>query len=67
MPFSGSIIDGWIKLYDGQTGKRIIMNMAQVQMITAEPHTTLWFEDSATFALRESLDQIALLLRAAGP
>jgi uncharacterized protein YlzI (FlbEa/FlbD family) len=60
-------MDGWIKLSDGQSGKSVIVNMAQVQMITADPNTTLWFEDSATFAVRESLEQIGLLLRAAGP
>ena len=59
-------MDGWIQLSDGQSGKAIIVNMAQVQMITADPDTTLWFEDSATFAVRESMAQIALLLRAAG-
>ena len=60
-------MDGWIKLSDGQSGKSVMVNMAQVQMITADPDTTLWFEDSATYAVRESLDQIGLLLRAAGP
>lgn len=62
----GEIMDGWIQLSDRQSGKSIIVNMAQVEMITAEPDTTLWFEDSATFAVRESMAQIALLLRAAG-
>lgn len=60
-------MDGWIKLSDGHSGKSVMVNMAQVQMITSDPDTTLWFEDSATYAVRESLDQIGLLLRAAGP
>ena len=60
-------MDRWIKLSDGQSGQRVIVNMAQVQMITADPDTTLWFEDSASFAVHESVDQIALLLQAAGP
>ena len=54
------------QLSDGQPGKCVIVNMAQVQMITANPDTTLWFEDSATFAVRESMAEIALLLRGAG-
>jgi hypothetical protein len=58
---------GWIQLSDGQSGKRVMVNMALVQMITADPNNTLWFEDSATYAVRESLAQIGLLLRAAGP
>ena len=58
------IMDGWIKLSDGQSGRSVMVNMAQVQMITADPDTTLWFEDSATCAVRESLDQIGLLLGA---
>jgi len=60
-------MDGWIKLSDGQSGESVIVNMARVQMITAEPDTTLWFEDSATFTVRESLAQIGLLLQAPGP
>jgi uncharacterized protein YlzI (FlbEa/FlbD family) len=60
-------MDGWIQLSDGQSGKSVIVNMAQAQMITANPETTLWFRDSATFAVRESLAQIGLLLRASGP
>jgi uncharacterized protein YlzI (FlbEa/FlbD family) len=59
-------MDGWIQLSDGHSGKSIIVNMAQVQMITADPDTTLWFEDSATLAVRESLAQIGVLLRVAG-
>jgi uncharacterized protein YlzI (FlbEa/FlbD family) len=59
-------MNGWIKLSDGQSGRSVIVNMAQVQMITADPDTTLWFEDSATYAVRESLAQIGLLLQAAG-
>ena len=59
-------MDGWIKLSDGRSGRSVIVNMAQVQMITADPDTTLWFEDSATYAVRESLAQIGLLLQAAG-
>ena len=60
-------MDGWIQLSEGHSGKAIIVNMGLVQMITADPDTTLWFEDSATFAVRESMAQIAVLLRAAGP
>ncbi len=58
---------GWLQLSDGQSGKRVIINMALVQMITGEPDTTLWFEDSATYAVRESLGEIELLLQTAGP
>ena len=60
-------MDGWIKLSDGQSGRSVMVNMAQVQMITADPDTTLWFEDSATYAVRESIDQIGLLLGAVDP
>ncbi len=34
-------MDRWIKLSDGQSGQRVIVNIAQVQMITADPDTTL--------------------------
>jgi hypothetical protein len=44
-----------------------MVNMTLVQKITADPDTKLWFEDSATFAIRESLAQIGLLLQAGGP
>ncbi len=57
---------GWLQLSENRSGKSIIVNMAQVQMITADSETTLWFEDSATFAVRESLAQIELLLHTNG-
>jgi uncharacterized protein YlzI (FlbEa/FlbD family) len=60
-------MNGWIQVSDGHSGKSLIVNMAQVQMITAEPDTVLWFRDSATFVVRESLAEIEQLLRAAGP
>jgi uncharacterized protein YlzI (FlbEa/FlbD family) len=60
-------MNGRLQFSEGQSGKSVMVNMALVQMITADPDTTLWFEDSATFAVRESLAQIGLLLRAAGP
>jgi uncharacterized protein YlzI (FlbEa/FlbD family) len=60
-------MNGWIQLSEGQSGRSVMVNMALVQMTTADPDTTLWFEDSATFAVRESLAQIGLLLQAGGP
>ncbi len=60
-------MDGWIKLSDSQSCKSVIANMAQIQMITADPDATLWFEDSATVSARESLAQIGLFPRAAEP
>jgi uncharacterized protein YlzI (FlbEa/FlbD family) len=48
-------MNGRLQFSEGQSGKSVMVNMALVQMITADPDTTLWFEDSATFAVRESL------------
>jgi hypothetical protein len=34
----------WLQFTDRSSGKPIIVNMARVQTITADPETTLWFD-----------------------
>ena len=53
----------WLQLSDHASGKPVIVNVGRVQTITADPETALWFDDSSTLTVRESLDELRQLLQ----
>ncbi len=57
----------WLQLSERSSSKPIIVNMGRVQTITADPETTLWFDDSSTLTVRESLAELRLLLQISLP
>ena len=57
----------WLRLSEHLSGNPVIVNMGRVQMITADPETALWFDDSSILAVRESLDELRQLLQVSPP
>jgi hypothetical protein len=60
------VMNRWLVLTECSSGRDVIINMSMVQMVTQDPETTLWFHDSGTVSVRESLGQLELLLDATG-
>jgi hypothetical protein len=53
----------WLQLSENSSGNPVIVNMSRVQTITADPETALWFDDSSTLTVRESLAELRHLLQ----
>lgn len=63
----GIIVRRWLQLSEHSSGNPVIVNMGRVQTITADPETALWFDDSSTLTVRESLEELRQLLQVSLP